>query len=183
MDLNYFFFFFFSFKSVRPLCDISWLLVWPILLVLFLEFFHVGGQKFSILQGNSIVQRCTNSSNWPAGGDKPSCLRSITRLNCWSLYLPLHNLTRATAQDPVLSISNSWHIVMKEPLMQQQEACVCQSLTCVLSVRSFHVWMHLPEISSPSLHLRLSSPHETVRSCGFDKPRLQDTWTGGHSGK
>lgn len=61
--------------------------------------------------------------------------------------------------------------------MQQQEACVCQGLTCVLSVRSFHVWMHLPEISSPSLHLRLSSPHETVRSCGFDNPRLQDTWT------
>ena len=153
---------------------------WPDLLVLFQEFFHVSGQGFSILQGYSVVQRGTNSPNWPAGGDEPSCLRSTRRRkhcasNCiwqWCLCPMLYNLTSG----------KNMHIntEIKKVLMQQLEALVW--LTCVLSVISFHVWTHRPETPFPWLHLLLSSPHETARSCGFDKSCLQDNWYG-HGGK
>lgn len=55
--------------------------------------------------------------------------------------------------------------------------------TCVLSVISFHVWMRRPETSFPIHRLPLFSPHEMVHSCGFDKLRPRDTWTGRHNSK
>lgn len=72
-------------------------------------------------------------------------------------------------------------IVIIQPSTQQNEVCAHQCLTCVLLERSFHVWLHPPGISFPTLHRRRSSPHEMAHSCGFGTPRLRDTWTCWHS--
>lgn len=82
-----------------------WLLVWLILLLLLLEFFHIGSQRLSVLQCYSIVQGGTNSSNWPAGGDTSSYLRVWVgglRTYFWMILL--------VQQFRVQSIyRNSWH--------------------------------------------------------------------------
>lgn len=107
--------------------------------MLFLEFFHVGGQSFSVLQRHSVVQRCTNSSNWPAGGDIPSCLRSanhqITNGFCIQLLVFMSNFTLCSmwknAGAYILS-SDPWNIIIKQAV-NQQEVCVWQTNLCPFS--------------------------------------------------
>lgn len=46
--------------------------------------------------------------------------------------------------------------------------------TCVPSAIASHAWTLRPKTSSPAPHPPLSSPPERARSCGSDRPPLQD---------